>query len=118
MLSDKINQWTLLVGMLPLALSFGADALSPLPLDARQHEEFFLTAAQSLFAVSLLLGLRLSLRDALALALLFAVQVTLAVRWQGNEAATIASLTWLGWGYITSHLLRSSSRSAHASCLC
>ncbi|MGG2007423.1 sodium:proton exchanger [Novosphingobium resinovorum] len=31
MISDKINQWTLLVGMLPLALSLGAGQLSPLP---------------------------------------------------------------------------------------
>ena len=48
MISDKINQWTLLVGMLPLAMSFGASSIMALPLDARQHEEFFLTAALSL----------------------------------------------------------------------
>ncbi|MFP5435275.1 MAG: sodium:proton exchanger, partial [Alphaproteobacteria bacterium] len=35
MISDKINQWTLLVGMLPLAVSLGAGRLSSLPLDAR-----------------------------------------------------------------------------------
>ncbi|BBD02642.1 sodium:proton exchanger [Sphingobium limneticum] len=100
MISDKINQWTLLVGMLPLALSLGAGQLSPLPLDARQHEEFFLTAAQSLFGIALLLRLRLGLSGAAALAGLFAVQVTLAVLWQGDEARTIASLTWLAWAYI------------------
>lgn len=37
MISDKINQWTLLVGMLPLAMSVGAGAIASLPLDARQH---------------------------------------------------------------------------------
>ncbi len=100
MISDKINQWTLLVGMLPLALSLGAGQLSPLPLDARQHEEFFLTAAQSLFGIALLLRLRLGLASAAALAGLFAVQVTLAVLWQGDEARTIAGLTWLAWAYI------------------
>ncbi|MFX8090525.1 hypothetical protein ABTK75_19610, partial [Acinetobacter baumannii] len=36
LVSDKINQWTLLVGMLPLALSVGAGSMSSLPLDARQ----------------------------------------------------------------------------------
>lgn len=50
MVSDKINQWTLLVGMLPLAMSLGAGGLTALPLDARQHEEFLLTAAQSLWS--------------------------------------------------------------------
>jgi cation:H+ antiporter len=100
MISDKINQWTLLVGMLPLAVSLGAGQLSSLPLDARQHEEFFLTAAQSLFGIALLLRLRLSLVGAAALAGLFTVQVVLAVAWQGDEARTITSLTTLGWIYI------------------
>ncbi|MBL7373361.1 sodium:proton exchanger, partial [Escherichia coli] len=83
------NQWTLLVGMLPLAVSLGAGQLSSLPLDARQHEEFFLTAAQSLFGIALLLRLGLSLLGAAALAGLFIVQVVLAVAWQGDEARTV-----------------------------
>jgi cation:H+ antiporter len=79
MISDKINQWTLLVGMLPLAMSLGAGGLTALPLDARQHEEFFLTAAQSLFGIALLLRLRLGLWGGLALAALFALQVGLTL---------------------------------------
>lgn len=66
-LCDKINQWTLLVGALPLVYFLGAGAIEAMPLDARQHEEFFLTAAQSVFAVALLLSLRLSLMRALVL---------------------------------------------------
>ncbi len=100
MVSDKINQWTLLVGMLPLAVSLGAGGLSSLPLDARQHEEFFLTAAQSLLGVALLLRLRLSLSAAALLAGLFFVQIALVLHFLGNEAATIASLTWLAWAYL------------------
>jgi len=100
MISDKINQWTLLVGMLPLAMSVGAGSLMALPLDARQHEEFFLTAAQSLFGLTLLLRLRLGLWSAAALAALFMVQVVLAFTYRENEARTIATLTWLGWAYI------------------
>ena len=42
----------------------------------------------------------LGLGSAAALAGLFIAQVTLAVAWQGDEARTVASLTWLGWGYI------------------
>ncbi|HEU5349831.1 MAG TPA: hypothetical protein VFU63_14570, partial [Ktedonobacterales bacterium] len=61
LVSSKINQWTLLVAMLPLIYAISLGALSPMPLDARQREEVLLTAAQSLFAVILLLDLRLSL---------------------------------------------------------
>lgn len=100
MMSDKINQWTLLVGMLPLAMSLGAGQLTALPLDVRQHEEFFLTAAQSLFGIALLLRLRLTLGAAAALAVLFVVQVVIAVSFQGDEATTIASLTIVAWLYI------------------
>ncbi len=100
MISDKINQWTLLVGMLPLAMSVGAGSLMALPLDARQHEEFFLTAAQSLFGLALLLRLRLGLRAAAALAVLFSVQVGFAFTFRDDEALTIRTLTWLGWAYL------------------
>lgn len=100
MISDKINQWTLLVGMLPLAMSVGAGAVSALPLDARQSEEFFLTAAQSLFGLSLLMRLRLSVPSALALVGLFGLQVFLAFHYRNDEARTIATLTWLAWLYL------------------
>ncbi|MFZ3141276.1 sodium:proton exchanger [Polaromonas sp.] len=100
MVSDKINQWTLLVGMLPLAMSFGAGELTALPLDARQHEEFFLTAAQSVFGVGLLLRLRFSLVGAIVLAILFAVQVVVAFIFRDDPARAISSLTTLAWVYI------------------
>lgn len=100
MISDKINQWTLLVGMLPLALSVGAGAMSSLPLDARQEEEFFLTAAQSIFAIGLLLRMRLSVSGALALIGLFTVQVLLAFAFRNDEPRAILTLTWLAWLYV------------------
>lgn len=37
---------------------------------------------------------------ALALAGLFTVQVGLTLNFLGDEARTIASLTWLSWGYL------------------
>lgn len=100
LISDKINQWTLLVGMIPLAFSVGAGHIGHLALDARQHEEFFLTAAQSLFAVSLLICLRLHVVGALILLLLFVTQLGLAFIFQGDESRTIASLTYLAWIYL------------------
>lgn len=74
LVSSKINQWTLLVAMLPLIYAISLGGLSPMPLDARQREEVLLTAAQSLFAVILLLDLRLSLWGAGMIFGLFAVQ--------------------------------------------
>lgn len=100
LISDKINQWTLLVGFIPLFYSLGAGHISAFPLDARQHEEFFLTAAQSLFAVALLLRLRLSLQSALWLLGLFLLQIALAFTFHNNEAKSIAVLTALAWLYI------------------
>ena len=100
MISDKIKQWTLLVGMLPLAMSIGAGATTARPLDARQTEEFFLTAAQSLPGVALLLRLRLGILSAPVLAVLFVTQVGLAYHFRDDEARTIASLTILAWVYL------------------
>lgn len=100
LVSDKINQWTLLVGMIPLFYSIGLGRAAALPLDARQHEEFFLTASQSLFAVALLLHLQLSLRSGLTLLGLFLVQLGLGFIFRDNEAAVITSLTYLAWFYL------------------
>ncbi|HVN83404.1 MAG TPA: sodium:calcium antiporter [Candidatus Binatia bacterium] len=75
MVSSKVNQWTLLVGTLPLVYSISAGAPSALHLDARQVEEILLTAAQSLFAVGVLANLRISLLEVAALFILFAAQL-------------------------------------------
>lgn len=100
LVSDKINQWTLLVGMIPVVYALGAGRLGSFPLGARQHEEFFLTAAQSLFAVALLLRLRLSVASAGALLGLFGVQFALAFVYQHNEPRTIQVLTGMAWLYL------------------
>jgi cation:H+ antiporter len=71
-----------------------------LRLDGRQHEEFFLTAAQSIFALSLLLRLRFSLWSGMVLILLFAAQIAIAFVFQHDEGKVIASLTILAWVYL------------------
>lgn len=77
LVSSKVNQWTLLIAMLPLVYSFALGTPAALPLDDRQRAEILLTAAQSLFAVSLLLDLRLSLIGAAALFVMFITQMVL-----------------------------------------
>ncbi|MGH3566877.1 MAG: sodium:proton exchanger [Pseudonocardia sp.] len=79
LLSSKVNQWTLLVGTIPLVFALSAGTTDGLPLDAQQRFELLITAAQSLFAVSLLINLGLTLRSAGALFALFAVQFTSSI---------------------------------------
>jgi len=77
LVSSKVNQWTLLVGTLPLVFSISAGALGGLPIDSLQREELFLTAAQSVFAVAVLANRSISVREALALMALFLTQFVL-----------------------------------------
>ncbi len=77
LVSSKVNQWTLLVATLPLVYAIALGRPEPLPLDGRQQAEVFLTAAQSLCAVLLMLDLRLSVLGASLLFGLFAVQFVL-----------------------------------------
>jgi cation:H+ antiporter len=74
LLSSKVNQWTLLVGTIPIVFAIAARSRGGLPIDAHQRFELMLTAAQSLFAVSLLITLALTAWGAAALFVLFAIQ--------------------------------------------
>jgi cation:H+ antiporter len=74
LVSSKVNQWTLLVGTVPVVFALASGTLDGLPILARQREELFLTAAQSVFAVAILANLSLSIREALALFSLFWAQ--------------------------------------------
>jgi cation:H+ antiporter len=73
LISSKVNQWTLLVGSLPVALVLGGGG-SSIQLDGRQIEEMVLTAVQTLMGVALILGLRFRRWAAWALLSLFVVQ--------------------------------------------
>lgn len=75
LISSKVNQWTLLVGALPVAFMLASGAWDGLPLDARQSEELFLTSAQSLLATLLIIDLDFSRTEAVALTALFSVQL-------------------------------------------
>ena len=75
LISSKINQWTLLIGTLAVVYSISVFLPSSLPLDARQREEIFLTAAQSLFATAVILDLVVSRLEGLLLLILFLIQL-------------------------------------------
>lgn len=74
LVSSKVNQWTLLIGGLPLVYMLSAGALLPMRMDSRQTEEVLLTAAQSLFGIAVLANLSFSLTEAALLLFLFSTQ--------------------------------------------
>jgi cation:H+ antiporter len=75
LISSKVNQWTLLVGALPIAYAIAKGAFTGLPLDDRQAEELLLTSAQSLLATLLICDLDFSRLEAVLLAAAFGVQL-------------------------------------------
>ncbi len=99
LLSSKLNQWTLLVGMIPgvYGLASGGFAV-PLPLGPYQLHELFLTAAQSLLGVALLASLSLGPAAAILLFCLFTGQLISPYLWEGLH------LPDLPWGHGTDGL--------------
>jgi cation:H+ antiporter len=86
LISSKVNQWTLLVGTLPLVFGIGGGRagpgegfLNPMHLSGRQIEEVFLTAAQSLFAVAVISNLSISRMEAVGLLVLFFGQFAIPI---------------------------------------
>jgi cation:H+ antiporter len=75
LISSKVNQWSLLVGTIPIVFSFSAGKLGSLILDLRQDHEIWLTAGQSIFAVAILSNLRMSWYGAILLLVLFLAQL-------------------------------------------
>ncbi len=100
LISSKVNQWTLLIGMLPLVYNLSAGHLHPMSMDARQSEEIFLTAAQSLFGLVIIVNLRFSITEALLLFSLFITQLFFT----STEARTLYAFLYIafsiGWFFV------------------
>ncbi|MGM0399442.1 MAG: sodium:calcium antiporter [Halobacteriota archaeon] len=75
LISSKLNQWTLLIGTLAVVYSLALGQLGTLPFDAKQAAEIWITAAQSLFAIAVLVNFTISGREAIVLLGLFISQV-------------------------------------------
>jgi cation:H+ antiporter len=75
LVSSKVNQWTLLVGSLPIVFSIFAGMLHGLPLDTVQRVELFVTAAQSVFAVAIVASRSVSRGEAWVMLGLFMAQL-------------------------------------------
>ncbi|WP_049941873.1 sodium:calcium antiporter [Haloterrigena turkmenica] len=77
LISSKLNQWTLLIGTLVVVYSLALGQYGALPFDQKQSGEIWLTAAQSFFALALLIDLEITAREAVTLLVLFVSQVLL-----------------------------------------
>ena len=75
LISSKVNQWTLLVGTLPIVFAIFAQELHGLPLDRVQQVELWVTAAQSVFAVAIIASRSVSRKEALVMLTLFIAQL-------------------------------------------
>lgn len=82
LISSKINQWTLLIGMLAITYNISIfvhpqinQSISSMILDSRQIEEILLTSAQSFFALMIIINLSFSIYEAIVLAVLFITQL-------------------------------------------
>jgi cation:H+ antiporter len=62
LISSKVNQWTLLVAMIPLAYSVSLGHWQAIPLDLHHRPEIFLSLMMTLYGGVTLLKLRLTRR--------------------------------------------------------
>jgi cation:H+ antiporter len=108
MVSSNINQWTLLVAMLPVVLSLSVGSVASLPLDGQQKLEVLMTIGQQLVGMLFLTNMELAWWEAAALFVLWIVQFGFsAIKpdvpvWgpAGGEVRvwiTIAYFVWAGW---------------------
>ena len=104
LVSSKVNQWTLLVGTLPLVFAISSSSYGlteGLPLGTEQRIELFVTAAQSAFAVAVVLSRSISLTEAGIMLVLFFFQFVLSWLLIGNEELSqnvrlLFGVTYLG----------------------
>jgi cation:H+ antiporter len=108
MVSSNINQWTLLVAMLPAVLSFAMGGVTSLPLDHQQKLEVLMTMGQQLVGMLFLVNMELAWWEALALFTLFFVQFVFStfrpdlpflgpIGQHVHLWVTILYFVWAGW---------------------
>jgi cation:H+ antiporter len=97
LVAAEVNQWTLLVGSLPIAYSVAGTTFSPLRMDGQQAAEVFLTGGQALFAVAVLMSLSLNNREALLMSGLFLLQLVVPIteaRFAFGALFTLLAIFW------------------------
>ena len=74
MISSKVNQWTLLVSMIPIVYSFSMGRISTIPLDFHHREEILLSMMMTFYGCAALAKLRFTRANAAILFILWLFQ--------------------------------------------
>ena len=95
--SSNINQWTLLVAMIPVVYSMSCGQYSTIVFDQHQRTEILLTMAQSILGFILLANMEFRVHEAVGLFLLWLVQFVMpGVR----EEITIVYFGWIAFEFM------------------
>ncbi|MBV8569958.1 MAG: hypothetical protein JO319_05045 [Acidobacteriaceae bacterium] len=97
--SSNINQWTLLMAMLPVVFSMSKRVPSSFALSAQQDAELLLTIGQSLVAVVFLLNMEFAWWEALVMFSLFTAQFLLPAFW-GNGVRVWITYIFIAWALL------------------
>jgi cation:H+ antiporter len=91
MASSNINQWTLVVGMLPIVYSISLGSISTITLTSQQRLEVLMTLGQALAGMMFLINMELAWWEASALFVLFFVPYAYAA---AAPAVTVLYFVW------------------------
>lgn len=92
MVSSNINQWTVLVAMIPIVYSASRGEVSAIHFDAHQKIEIFLTMAQAALGFLLLANMEFRWHEALGLFVLWFTQFVLP---DWREEITFVYIAWI-----------------------
>ena len=109
MVSSTVNQYTALVGMIPIAYSLSVGHAAAIPMDPLHRTEIFLSFATTLYGVACLAKLRFTRADAFGMLALFVLQFVYdgpidvpPVGWTGAgfNLPPIAAHLAVAWAYV------------------
>jgi cation:H+ antiporter len=93
MVSSNINQWTLLVAMLPIVYSISLGHIETIPLDQEQRTQLLMTLGQALVGLTFLLNMSLAWWEASVLLVYFVIPFIYP---KASELITILYFVWAG----------------------
>jgi cation:H+ antiporter len=102
MISSKVNQWTLLVSMIPVVYSLSMGRVSTIPLDVHHREEILLSMMMTFYGCATLAKLKFTRANAVTLFVLWLAQFLYPVNFTflpelpfvGNNSRIIVSIVF------------------------
>ena len=100
LVSSNINQWTLLVAMLPVVLSLSLKHVASVPFDHQQTLEVLMTIGQQLVGMLFLVNMELAWWEAAVLFVLWFMQFFFSATKLDAPVhlwVTVSYFVWAGW---------------------